>query len=70
MQLSNGVLVHHPTRRTTDADLLVTLTKDGLLQALATGAVDGLELKGDPEVLAAVLGLVDDPDPDFAIVTP
>jgi len=69
MELSNGVLIHHPTRREDPADLVVTLTKPQLL-ALVGGSTDGIQLDGDASVLQTILGLTDQPDPNFAIVTP
>ncbi|MGW4869622.1 alkyl sulfatase C-terminal domain-containing protein [Streptomyces chartreusis] len=37
----------------------------------STGAsLDGIEHEGDVGVLTGLLGLLDEPDPDFAIVTP
>ncbi|WP_433025812.1 alkyl/aryl-sulfatase [Actinomycetospora sp. CA-053990] len=70
MELSNGVLVHHPTAAKRDADLAVTLTRPQLLALLSSGATDGVELAGDAGVLARLDALTDAPDPDFAIVTP
>lgn len=70
MELSNGALIHHPTGRTLDADLEVTLTKPDLLRLLATGSLDGLETRGDPGVWTRILALTDRPDPDFDVVTP
>jgi len=54
---------------TTRADLVVTLTKQQLL-ALVGGSTDGIQLDGDASVLQTILGLTDQPDPNFAIVTP
>lgn len=34
MELSNGALIHHPTRRTDPADLVITLTRPQLLAML------------------------------------
>jgi alkyl sulfatase BDS1-like metallo-beta-lactamase superfamily hydrolase len=51
MELSNGVLIHHPTRRTPQADLTVTLTAPQLLGMLATGSLDGVDTTGNPGVL-------------------
>lgn len=69
MELSNGVLVHHPTTREDPADLTVTLTKPQLL-TLVDGTADGVQFDGDPTALQTVLALAEPPDPDFAIVTP
>jgi alkyl sulfatase BDS1-like metallo-beta-lactamase superfamily hydrolase len=70
MELSNGVLIHHPTERTPDADLTVTLTHPQLLGLIASGSFAGLDSTGDPAVLQTLMNLTDAPDPSFAIVTP
>jgi len=70
MELSNGVLIHHPTRRTPDADLTLSLTHRQLLGLLASGSLDGIATTGDPGVLNTLLSLTDEPDPNFAVVTP
>ncbi len=78
MTLSNGALIHHPnpsegTGAADDqADLSLTLTKPqllGLLGGTASG-LDGIEHSGDPGVLQRLVGLLDRPDTNFAIVTP
>jgi len=70
MELSHGALIHYPTTGNQAADLTVTLTKPQLLQLLATAKPDGIDLSGDPAVLAGLMSLIDNPNPDFAIVTP
>jgi alkyl sulfatase BDS1-like metallo-beta-lactamase superfamily hydrolase len=70
MELSNGALVHYPTERTDPADLVVTLTKQGLLMAVGRGTLEGLDVEGDPTAFTTILGFTDAPDPGFAIVTP
>jgi alkyl sulfatase BDS1-like metallo-beta-lactamase superfamily hydrolase len=70
MEFSNGALIHHPATDNQTADLTVTLTKPQLLQVLATGEPGGVDLSGDPAVLGRLMTLIDNPDPDFAIVTP
>jgi len=70
MELSNGVLSHRPTRRTYEADLTLTLTHPQLLGLLASGSLDGIGASGDPGVLQTILGLTDEPDPSFPVVTP
>jgi alkyl sulfatase BDS1-like metallo-beta-lactamase superfamily hydrolase len=70
MELSNGALIHYPTQDNRTADLRVTLTKPQLLQLLATGKPDGIDMSGDLGVVQRLMSLTDDPDPDFAIVTP
>ena len=39
----------------------------GLVMA---GVFDGISTEGDGSVLTKLVGLTDEPDPDFAIVTP
>ena len=70
MELSNGVLIHHPTSRAPKADLTVTLTHTKLLGLMATGSLDGIDTVGDAAVLGTLLSLTDQPDPNFAVVTP
>ena len=70
MELSNGALIHYPTPGSHAADLTVTLTKPQLLQLLATGKPGGIGTSGDSAVLGRLMSLIDNPDPDFAIVTP
>jgi alkyl sulfatase BDS1-like metallo-beta-lactamase superfamily hydrolase len=41
-----------------------------LLRLLATAEADGIDMSGDPAVLGRLMSLIDNPDPDFAIVTP
>ena len=69
MELSNGVLIHFPSDAGRGADLAVRLTKPQLL-GLMTGVTDGVETTGDASVLQRLLSLTDNPEPDFAIVTP
>ena len=70
MELSNGVLIHHPTSREDPADLVVTLTRPQLLALLGGAGTDGVRFDGDPKIFATIAGLTDQPDPAFAIVTP
>ena len=70
MELSNGALIHFPTTGNEAADLTVTLTRPQLVRLLATGQPDGAALSGDAGVLQRLMSLTDDPDPDFAVVTP
>ena len=71
MTLSNGALIQTPNPRTTaTADLTLTLTKAQLLGLLGGGGLDGIEHSGDPATVQRLLGLLDSPDPAFAIVTP
>jgi alkyl sulfatase BDS1-like metallo-beta-lactamase superfamily hydrolase len=52
------------------ARLTVTLTHPQLLALLATGSLEGIETSGDQSVLGTLMSLTDQPDPNFAIVTP
>ena len=70
MTLSNGVLVHGPHKAGGGRRPHATLTKVQLLGLLGGAGLAGIATKGDPSVLQAVLGVLDRPDPDFAIVTP
>ena len=70
MELSHGALIHYPTTGNRPADLTVTLTKPQLLQLLATATPDGIDMSGDAAVLGRLMSCIDNPDPDFAIVTP
>jgi alkyl sulfatase BDS1-like metallo-beta-lactamase superfamily hydrolase len=70
MELSNGALIHYPTEDERSADLTVTLTKPQLLGLLLAGQSDGVAMAGDASVLRTLVSLLDDPDPDFTIVTP
>lgn len=70
MELSNGALIHYPTIGNQAADLRVTLTKPQLLQLLATATPDGIDISGDATVLGRLMSLIDNPNPDFPIVTP
>ena len=70
MELSNGVLIHHPTTRDLPADTTVTLTKPQLLTLLANGSADGIDMAGDTSVISRLMAVTDEANPDFAIVTP
>ena len=70
LTLRNGVLVHRQGASDGTADVTITLTKALLLAMLAGLAGPGIEVEGDPAVLPALLGVLDVPVPDFAIVTP
>ncbi|GAB3682714.1 alkyl sulfatase dimerization domain-containing protein [Actinocorallia lasiicapitis] len=68
--LSNGVLIQSRKEPATTADLRLTLTKPQLLLLLATKSLDGIAVDGDVRALAGLTGVLDRPDPEFAIVTP
>ncbi|CAJ1510401.1 alkyl/aryl-sulfatase [[Mycobacterium] holstebronense] len=70
LTLRNGVLVHRKTPADSgSADVTVTApTKLALLAALLGNG--GLEVSGDQSAWANLLGVLDNPDPNFNIVTP
>jgi alkyl sulfatase BDS1-like metallo-beta-lactamase superfamily hydrolase len=76
--LRNGVLVHYDVEPgTPGADATFTLTKAQLL-GLVGGQLDltaeiasgAIHAGGDPTAFATLAGHLDEPDPDFAMVTP
>jgi alkyl sulfatase BDS1-like metallo-beta-lactamase superfamily hydrolase len=77
MTLINGVLTHVRGKQDDHADATVTITRDAFdrvllgvtppMDLLASGE---LEVEGDGARLGVLLGLLDEPDPAFAIVTP
>ncbi len=75
LRLANGVLTYSAAPQTGPADATITGQRTAL-PALALGALSadtlaaaGLEVTGDPGVLGRLAGVLDIPDPDFAIVT-
>jgi alkyl sulfatase BDS1-like metallo-beta-lactamase superfamily hydrolase len=78
LTLRNGVLSHTSSAAATDADADVTLTLTmPALTALLAGQIPpeefadaGIKLDGDADVLGRLLAVLDEPDPDFAIVAP
>jgi alkyl sulfatase BDS1-like metallo-beta-lactamase superfamily hydrolase len=68
--LANGVLIQTRAHQATPADLTVTLTRAQLLALVATGDLDDVRTSGDRQVLTTLIGLLDDADRDFDIVTP
>ncbi len=77
-RLENGVLSYTMGRHATDDDASLTVPRSALnriLLGVASGEPDAdafgeLQIGGDASKLATLLGLLDAPDPDFAIVTP
>jgi alkyl sulfatase BDS1-like metallo-beta-lactamase superfamily hydrolase len=74
--LANGVLTYSPKERPEPADATIRLPRRALA-LLASGTADpgalaaaGVEITGDASVLGRLLALLEEPDPDFAIVTP
>ncbi|MGX1809279.1 alkyl/aryl-sulfatase [Nocardia sp. NPDC055321] len=71
LTLSNGALIRTlDPRRKTDVDLTLTLTKSQLIALLGGQGPEGVNHTGDMAVLQRLLALLDEPDPNFAIVTP
>ncbi len=68
--LENGVLVIDAHPGPGSVDLAVSLTKPQFLGLLAGTGLTGISTNGDTEVLRRLLGVVDQPEPSFAIVTP
>ncbi|WP_280180244.1 alkyl sulfatase C-terminal domain-containing protein [Nocardia farcinica] len=48
----------------------MTLSKPQLLGVLSGGGLDGVDIDGDPALLARLIEVLDRPDPRFPIVTP
>ncbi|MCB8908781.1 MBL fold metallo-hydrolase [Rhodococcus rhodochrous] len=77
-RLCNGLLVHFDTDGSLPApDTTITLTRSLLIAVLLGGAdpaslvADGsITVDGADGVLAMLVSVLDEPDPDFAIVTP
>ncbi|KAB2371547.1 alkyl/aryl-sulfatase [Actinomadura montaniterrae] len=70
LSLANGVLTQTRAHDGTPADLTLTLTKPQLLQLVATQDLGDIQADGDRRALTTLIGLLDDPDRDFDIVTP
>ncbi|MFE9786409.1 alkyl/aryl-sulfatase [Nocardia salmonicida] len=80
VELRNGVLVHHdrfPDDALPAPDATITLTRRTLIATLVGGAdlrkgvaSGDIAIDGDATALAKLPGLIDKPDPNFAIVTP
>jgi alkyl sulfatase BDS1-like metallo-beta-lactamase superfamily hydrolase len=68
LELRNGVLVHR--RAPVEGADLVLRMPAAALPGILAGRMDGVTVEGDAGVLPRLLGLLDQPDPDFAIVTP
>jgi len=73
LTLRNGVLVYRRTDADeTTAQVTIRLANKVRLLSLAAGdeTSPGVEITGDSAVLAQLVGVLDKPDPDFAIITP
>jgi linear primary-alkylsulfatase len=68
--LHNGVLIPERDPVAGPVDLTLTLTKPQLLGVVTGRGMDGVTTDGDVGALKRLLGHLDQPDPDFAIVTP
>ncbi|WP_398694675.1 alkyl sulfatase C-terminal domain-containing protein [Streptomonospora wellingtoniae] len=64
------MLIHYPDPAGGTADLSVTLPLHRLAGVLATGDIDGVQHEGDAGVLRRLASVLDEPRPDFPIVTP
>lgn len=49
---------------------LIVHTSRATLPGLLVGQMGGITLDGDQSVLGQLMGVLQSPDPDFAIVTP
>ncbi|HEX5712513.1 MAG TPA: alkyl sulfatase dimerization domain-containing protein [Solirubrobacterales bacterium] len=77
IEVENGVLNHRPDRAHPEADATLVIERRALNEMLAKTAdlaelaTSGrLQVEGNGEKLGELLGLLDEPDPGFAIVTP
>ena len=68
--LRNGVLIHRIHEGDADADLTLTLARPQMLALLTGQGFDQIGHAGDLEVVGRLLGVLDTPDRNFAIVTP
>lgn len=77
IEVENGVFNHRPDREHPEADATLIVERRAL-DELITGRADlaalaesgRLRVEGDPTKLGELLGLLEDPDPGFPIVTP
>jgi alkyl sulfatase BDS1-like metallo-beta-lactamase superfamily hydrolase len=76
LTLRNGALTYTAAAQHTAPDAVLHLPSTAL-PGLVAGGVDpsqlaaaGVEIDGNPSVIGQLLGTLDRPDPDFAIVTP
>jgi alkyl sulfatase BDS1-like metallo-beta-lactamase superfamily hydrolase len=77
VQIGNGVLTHRPPRASETLDATVTLERSDFLDVVLRGgalapklASGAVKITGDPVLMTRFVGLFDQPDPRFAIVTP
>ncbi|MGW3351579.1 alkyl/aryl-sulfatase [Nonomuraea rubra] len=68
--MSNGALIHEPNPSGDGADLTLRLSKERLMSLLTgDGGVAGLDHDGDITVLRRLTAVLEEPTPDFPIVT-
>ncbi|MCU1447127.1 alkyl sulfatase dimerization domain-containing protein [Cryobacterium sp.] len=70
LELSHGALIHYPVKTPRAADLSVRISRARLVQGVETGSFSGVDMTGDASVLARLFALLEQPDPDFPVVTP
>jgi linear primary-alkylsulfatase len=77
LTLTNGVLIYRSQRDGLTADATLTVERSALNELLLGMAsleelisTDRLKIDGDQSALGRLLGLLDPPDPNFAIITP
>jgi alkyl sulfatase BDS1-like metallo-beta-lactamase superfamily hydrolase len=77
LRLANGVLTHSSAGQDTRPDVTLRMSRRTLPALVMGGSLTptalaglGVEVDGDLGALARLIGALDAPDPDFAIVTP
>ena len=77
LELENGVLHHRQADDTTNAEATLVIERRALNELLSNtadlaelGSSGRLRVEGDGEKLGDLLGLLEEPDPSFPIVTP
>ena len=65
MELSNGALIHYPTKREEPVDVVITLTRPQLVAMLAGAGTDGVQFVGHRKIFDIIAGFTDQPDPDL-----
>jgi alkyl sulfatase BDS1-like metallo-beta-lactamase superfamily hydrolase len=69
-ELTNGVLIQETDPTAGSPGLTVTLTKEQFTGLLRGVGLDRITTEGDTKLLGQLLSVLDDPNPNFAIVTP
>ncbi|MEV0524617.1 alkyl sulfatase dimerization domain-containing protein [Streptomyces sp. NPDC050439] len=71
LTLRHGVLTYRSdTKKDPEAGVTLTMTKPQLLAMLGGKGLGDIKVEGDASLLTDLLGVVEKPDPKFAIVTP